>query len=144
MMRRQLEPLWLTRLILMMFISVPVGRGSIRRVIFEAIWRRVWLKSGYTTRNELTRIVEHYAILRPWSIDTILTILLIPIGTIRIAKRNPSISLPIEKDFKIKQVWSEKDFVVEVTLFTILPWFRTKLRGLPFIALTRYAYRKSN
>jgi len=142
-MRRQLEPVWLTQLILCCFVPIRVGDRGIRRQVFERIWKRVWIEQGYATQDNLSEIETHYRSLRRWSIDVVMTFCLIPIGTMRLIRRNSVVPLPIEADFAVTVPWAEKDLVVEITLLTVLSRFRNLCKGLPFLALTRYSYRKS-
>jgi hypothetical protein len=140
--KEQQRPVWLTRVLLYLFIPIRVGNRGVCRALFESIWKRVWLEKEYATKDNIREIVANYELSRRASRDVIMTFCFIPIGTIRLTERGRT-RLCVETDFTIEAPWTERDLVVEVTLLTVLRRFRSMFGGLPLLVLTRYSYRMS-
>lgn len=102
-------------------------RTNIGKMIFEKIWKRIWLDENYSNSNDLDKIVAHYEIFDHCSSDFLLTFCFIPIGTVRIIRQDVK-GLPVLNDFETTPSWKGK--VVEITLLTLKKEWRTSPASL--------------
>lgn len=85
------------------------------RELFTNIWYKIWLEEVYATDRS---IIEKKRFYEKASVDFLIKILFLPIGTVRIIFNSPEFNLPILTNFEIQENF-EKEKIVEISLFTI-------------------------